>query len=184
VAVGEDVRGVEQFDVAQVANRARASVGVQHALSEDCLVQATLGDAAVVRPPRVLGDSRAQVGGERLGLGDRHGERQARRVVTDDEHRPRRQVMPLRDPLEVHQRNVLRHRLAQPGVLAMCHVRAAVAVAEQAIRRDLVFVRSDASLDDRRRADAERHRGQDRGLEDPLLADERDPATLEVEAVV
>ncbi|MCY3738336.1 MAG: hypothetical protein OXG13_18175 [Gemmatimonadaceae bacterium] len=123
---------------------------------------------------QALADPLGQADAERFGRIDSHVECQLGRVGVDDEDRPRRDVSPLDDAVEVDQGNALDHGLAQPLVVAMARVGAAVLVTEQ-IPGEGVVVRP------RRRRGDRQGQPQIPGLEDSLGPHEVDPPPLALE---
>jgi hypothetical protein len=72
------------------------------------------------------------------------------------------------------------HGKAEPGVVTMLGIGAAIAVAEEPAFNEPVVIRTVAVLDRRGGRDSEGQLGQDRGLEDPLRTDQGDTRTFEV----
>ena len=66
----------------------------------------------------------------------------------------------------------------------MLGIGTAVTVSDQVVRADLVLVGARSTLDGRYGAYAERHIYQDRRVEDPLRPEQRNPASLELEAAL
>ena len=64
----------------------------------------------------------------------------------------------------------------------MLGISAPVPINQESVRAELIGIGSVSTLDDRGGSDAQRQLGQDRWLEDALLAQQMDPLTLEREA--
>src|SRR5581483_7750333 len=106
------------------------------------------------------------------------------RVVPHDIHRPHGHVATRCDTVQVDQWNVPRHGKSQTLVVVMSRVRAAVAIAEKAIRAETVVVRALLALSDWNRGDTDWTLWKQRWLEDALRTDQRDPSALEIESAL
>src|ERR1700693_2216674 len=111
MAIREDVRGIEKFEVSESADRAASLVCANYSNPKTGLMEALLG-----YPCDVGSSGISNVGHEVWNVRDRcvfqvhgHGERQGRRVVPDDEHRPHRHVLASNDAEEVDQWNPTPH---------------------------------------------------------------------------
>lgn len=182
VAVGKDVRGVEQLGMPQAAKCARVAVRPQHALAELQLMKPLTGQPGDVRPARGVHDVDLEVGPDQLRVVHRHGEGQRGGIVAHDEHGPLREVLTGNDAMEVDERHLLLHGDSQTHVVGMTGVGAAVAVPQEAVRSHLIFVGSRPPRDFRHGGDAQR-RSQHGGLEDALGPHKWHAAAVEDEAL-
>ncbi len=185
MAIGEDVRGVQQLEVSKAAYCAMLLICPDHAGPESSLVQALLSQPRDVCPPR-RGDIRNEVrcfGDLRVLQIHRHREGKRRRVVVHDEDRPDRQILASNNSEEVDERSSAPHRESQSRVVPMIRIDPAIAVEKEPVLVHLVLVGSLPPLDDRHGRDSQRHLGQDRRLEDALRPDQRSAPPLELESL-
>lgn len=159
--IREDVRGLEQFDVPQPANRAALTVGPEDAGTKLLLMHPPLGEHRDVlaanrrgrlghpglewddRPPVVDLDAKGEFGG----------------IVADDEHRVFGVVPSGHETDEVDERNLAPHGLAKPHVVRVRRVEAAVLVVNHTAHADRVVVGSGLPRAFRRGHDAQGHVG-------------------------
>jgi hypothetical protein len=64
------------------------------------------------------------------------------RVVGDDKHRPRSEILSGNDAVEVNERKTALHRKAQPLVVDVIGVGTSVTVSKQTVRTERVVVRA------------------------------------------
>ncbi|HUP00633.1 MAG TPA: hypothetical protein VM737_03810 [Gemmatimonadota bacterium] len=184
MAIRQDMSGFKKLSMPQTTDRTAFPIGAEHPLAEAALVNAMHRLDRQVAPTR-LGfrvDGRlgipfrdAQAGGrlvlQHRGLPRVHGDREPepRWIVADDDHRPDRHVAPGDNAEKPDQRHPAPHCETKAHIVAVHGIGAAIVIAEEMIRSDLVTVGGF-----RRRRDRERHLGQDPGLEDSLWTDQRD----------
>ena len=116
VAVGRDVRCVQEFPMPESTERASLGVRSNHPLAEGDLVQPTAERRGHIRTPglgHVLsGDQRTQgIALSRVEVVDLHREAELLRMVLDDEDRVGRDVTAGLDRVEVHQWDCERNRV-------------------------------------------------------------------------
>lgn len=183
VAVRNDVRRLEQLGVPQTANGTTVLVGLQHSLPEGRLMEASQRYGRHIRPP-CLRDTRRGTPTLCQALARVHCDAEAEfvRIVTDDVDRPRGQILSLDHSKQVDERSSSLHRKAQAYVVAVSRIRSAIAVKEEPIVLEAIFVGPGPTLDLGSRRDAEWHLWESGRLEDALRANERHPLALEVEA--
>src|SRR5262245_20214977 len=166
VRVRHDVRRLEQFLAFEATDAAVVLVGAYNSLAKRCLVQPLAEQAGRVSPPkrrlRLLLRDVAKAGED--ALVDADGECQAGRIVTHDVDRPLRRVQAWHDSVEVDERNLLLHRQPEAHIFAVCRIRPAVSIAEQAIVTEGVVVRAGFTLDDGHSRDTQRDRTQNPGF--------------------
>src|SRR6266705_6512981 len=170
--------------MAEPADGAAHLIGTEHALAEAPLVQA---------PTHHRSDVLAS-GGEHCwivelpvcGCSDlvvhRHDEGEILGMVFDNEHGPGRLVEARDDAVKVDERCSPLHRQAEADVIAMLRIGATVAVAKEPALDEPVVVGTVSVLDGGSSRDGEGKLRKDRGLEDSLGTDQRDPGAFEVEA--
>ena len=169
LGVGHDVRRVEQFGMAESAERALVPVGSQHPLAKRPLVESLphrSGSVPAPRPLRVVMD-----GGPRGPRGrptmtllvDRHCEGQSFPVVANDEHGPGGDVSAGHQAVQVDQRQPLLPREPQATVVRVLRVFTTVAIAQKTVGPEGIVVRTVG-----RRPDRERRIAQHPWLEDAL----------------
>ena len=100
----------------------------------------------------------------------RDGEAKSRDVVADDIHGPRCHVLARNNPVEVDEGSPSLHGEAQANVVSVVRISPAVTIDDD-VSSHLIVVWSLATLDDRRRVDAQRHFRKHRRLKDSLRAD-------------
>jgi hypothetical protein len=182
VAIREDMGGVEQFPVSELAHGTGLLVGVKYPLAKAGLVKALEGDPRHVSSPRFVHDLSAEVGSEGLGIVHSHGEGERRWIVAHDEHGPLGQVLAWQHAMEIDQRSLLLHRSPQTHILMVEWVDAPVPVTKEPVLADLVLVGPLPSLDHGHRGDAEGDaRGNNGWLEDSLRTHQWDPIPLKLE---
>ena len=178
MGVRENVGGIEQLHVVEPAHGARLPIGTEHALTEGELMDSVTRQPREVAPPGIVDHVDRQIRPERLGIVHRDRERERRRVITDDEHRPLGSVPSGYCPVQVHQWYLTLHGPSKTHVVAVSDIRPAVAITKEPIRTHLVLVRSLSSLDDGDGGDAQRDFGNNGRLEDARRPHERDSLSL------
>ena len=103
-------------------------------------------------------------------------------MVADDEHWPDGHVPTWRHAEQVDERGSALHGQPKPDIVPVLRVRAPITVTEEAVSPEVVVVGPSLALDHRLGHDAERHLGQDCGLEDPLRPQERHALAFELES--
>ncbi len=148
-------------------------------MSESELVQSLTGQAGDVSAPGEIRRVSHQVLINSESVVDNDGEGEGAGVIPDNEHRPLSKVTPSVNAVEVHQRNLVAHRVPQADVVPVTRIVTAVPVSEN-IGTQLVVVRSAVPGDDGSGGDAEGgvHGGR---LEDALGTLEWYPSALEKE---
>ena len=184
MAIRKDVRGFQQFVMAEPANGAAHLIGVEHALAEAPLVQAPTHHRGDVLAP---GSQHCRVVELPVcGCSDlvihRHDEGEILGMIFDNEHGPSRLVEPGDDAVKVDERCSSLHRQAEPNVVAMLRIGATVAVAKEPAVDEPIIVWAITVLDRWSSRDGEGKLRKDRGFEDSLRTDQGDPGTFEVEA--
>ena len=169
VTVRQNVRRIEKLLPTQAADRTVLVVGGNHPMAERFLVEALLDLPGYVSTPSIcVGVARRSIEARQLPVVDAHREREAYRVVTHDEHRPRSEVLAGDDAVEVGERRSPGHCQSKAGVVGMVGVTTSIPILQQAVWPEDVVVRSILTRDDGHRGDAQRHLGQHGRLEDPL----------------
>jgi hypothetical protein len=184
VAIGEDMGGLQEFGVAEAANRTLRLVGTEDALAEALLVKSALGhggDVLAASLRACLGDDLMHCGAL-LGCVHRHTETKARRIIGHNIDRPHRQVLTRNDAEEVDQRRSALHGESQANIIPMCRIGPPVTIEQKTTWPYAILVGAWPSLYYRDCGDTERYFRQQGGLEYTLGADERDADLLEGEA--
>jgi hypothetical protein len=81
--------------------------------------------------------------------------------------------------MQVHKGNPALHREAQGDVIAVARIGPTISI-EDPVGPHLILIGPRATLDDGCCGDAKRHVPEDRGLEDALRAQQRNPVSFEV----
>jgi len=136
LGIGDDVRRVKQLFMTQAAEGALSLIGLEHPLAESPLMQTDPNDPGDVAPAStvsLLADDVYFWGRPcrdkqmlRIVDGNRHG--QVRRVIPDDVHGPRGQILAGHDAVKVRERKPALHRLSQSLVLRMIRIGPAIPV--------------------------------------------------------
>src|SRR5436305_483916 len=109
MAVGKDVRRVEQFTMTQPADGARLLIGVQDTLPEVELVEPMESEPGYVSSASLVDHKGAQIRAERRGVVDCHGERQGGGVVADHERWPLGTVLARQDAMQIDEGDLFLH---------------------------------------------------------------------------
>lgn len=172
--VPDDVCRVKQFLVLETTDCALCSISTEDSVSELLLVQTNHCHPSDVLSAGLVGSSWRNARHKRFHILTREMEREARRIIANDHHRPDRGVAASFDPSEVDKRSSGLHCLSEPGVVPMGRVGSVVAIAEESVFAWLVAV---GILPTRR--DRKRH-SPATGRPDSSLANERDTNPLEI----
>jgi len=116
----------------------------------------------------------------------RHGEGERGWFIPGYVDRPRGHVPTRHDAVEVHERDLSPHRLAEPDVVWMIHVAGVptpISISEQARGIELVIVRPRLPIVRRCRRDAQRNRRQYGRLEDAFRSEQRHAAAVELKSL-
>ena len=174
--VWHDVGGVEQFVVPEAAQRTLRSVRTQHTLPKGPLMEPDLEFASHVSTPLVTAGF--VVEGHRWGrkaerqhvqhrsIVDLDRELETFRLISDNEYRPSGEVAPRKQTEEVDQRDPPPHQLAEPDVVPMHRIPAAIRIEETSIAARPIVVGSIDRCPHRKRQLARAR------LEDALHADQ------------
>ena len=148
--------GIQKLAMAKPTDCTRGGVRGNHPLTENRLMEPDPSKTTGVRPSRLIDDHRAEVRPQDLRILKSNGERQCTRIVGVNEDRPRRQVEPLGDTVEVDQRSRFDEGPSETGVVAMVWISSPIPVPQHSVVTDFVFVRSRLSWLLGRRRDGDR----------------------------
>jgi len=150
-------------------------------MAEGDLMEPLAGQASHVCPPRHIGQflGRVQVAGQRVI--HRYGERKASRGIANNEDRPFGDVLTRVDTVEVDERQLEPHHLAEAVIVAMVGVSSPVSLLQQTVSAELVLIWPGLAGNHRYGGDTQ-WEFEHCWLEDPLRARQRDAAALINEA--
>jgi len=183
IGVRDDMRGIEEFGVLEVADGAVFSVGAEDAFAKGLLVEALASrDEAIAA--REIGFCHAVGEGQpaRNPI-DVETELEPGRIVAGDVDRPCGDVSSGNCCVEVDERGLGTHGVADPTVVDVIRVRAPVFINHGSIGLEPVVVGAWPAGSGSDGRQAERTVAQDRGFEDALGADQADLLTSEEEAL-
>lgn len=157
-------------------------IRVENALPERALMDPLERDPRDVPPTHVcrehlVGAPRRE---EAITIFDQYGETEPPRIILHDIGGPVSHIPAGNDAVQVHERGTSLHGQSQAYVVTVCRISPPVSVTNDTIRPDLVVIRARTSCNRGGRSYAERHVGQDGGLEDSLWAEQGHAAALEI----
>lgn len=177
-SVFDDVRGIQQLVVSDLANSAPPFVREQHLSAEHSLVQARLSQPLNVSPCIVV--ERFSWSHETLALVECQCELKAHRIVTDDPHGIDGLVEASGNADEPDLRQSLLESATKRDVLEVLRVFTAVLVSLEPVTAHVVGVRRDLPRGGERRADGERRVHAGWLAYSALTIHERHPPTVEL----
>ncbi len=142
---------IQHFFMPEPAKRALSLIRLKHTFSECALVQTNLYCGSGVPSAKVVrtGVRRDRCGGLGkpyvLGIVHSNGKGQLRRIISDNEYRPRCEVFAWYETMEVDERLSFRHQSPQANVVSMSGVGATVTITKQPGRAHCVVVRTSRS---------------------------------------
>jgi hypothetical protein len=186
VPVRQDVGCLQQFAMAEPADRAAALIGLQDPEPKALLMDSSLHNGRDVSASRGQGGwvLRLPRAGRRNAVIDGYGEAEGLRVVSHDIDGPGWLVETRDDPVKVDEWDLAGHGRPQTDVLPVVRIGTAITVRQQSGVGERIVVGPLSPFDERRGRDAEGHARQDGGAEDALRPEERHAPSVEVETAL
>lgn len=167
IAVGDDVRGIQKFDMSKAANCAAGLISSKDALTEAHLMEACEGDYGQVSPAPLRGD-RVERSCKNSTVVNGDNEPECLRIVALHKDRIDWQIPAGQDAVEIDQWCLVSPGFPQSNVVTMIRVRPTISIVEE-IAFHPVFVGCRSAGFGRGGADADRNPLESGRLEDSLL---------------
>jgi hypothetical protein len=180
MCIRNNVRGVQQLLVAEVAERTLTPVGFEHPFSECSLMDSDSGDSGDVDAPGIFAFPDLGVHGryrfEMFHVINSDCEDQAAWIICNNEHRPSSNIFARHEPVEIDEWNTPDHRGSESDVIRMEGIGAPVTIMEQVLPGEPVIISP------RYRRDRQGRCSHDPRLEYALRAEEGNAFTIKNKA--